>query len=252
MNTFTSTVFVLAILYSLCIGTLEVVISATLQIPSDCLAQELQTRSTPGTVTIGIWLIVDGLMCLSYALTKFVKRYPELTCTCQECTQGDEEEVEEQQEEEQKQEQKQEREQEQEEKTAGNFMMSSIDENAVRADRSTTRELRAPHTAVTSVLAPRKHRGDVPYARNSPHLNRRISSKSRAGGFWPSSIYDNFFPWIDLFAEVTLVFRFAWAITGTLLLWECVQSKQMGTIFLMGIVQTFIICAIRFLQLARF
>jgi len=262
MNALTSTVFVIAIVYSLCVGTLEIVTSATLHIPSDCSTQvEInEETSKPKVFTIGKWLIVDGVVCISYALTKLMKRYPELTCSCPEWghnARADEDDevvhqVEDQEEEERGGREGENVEEKEEEATNSNFTMSSINETTPPARSSGGSERRdAPSiSSAVAVLTILAHRGDVPYARSSPHLNWKVSSKSRAGGFQqqPPSFIGKLFPWIDLVADVSLLFRFAWAVAGTSMFWKCVQAKRIGTIFLMGITQTFIICAIRLCQ----
>jgi hypothetical protein len=94
--------------------------------------------------------------------------------------------------------------------------------------------------------------GDVPHVRSSPHLNRRLSRKSRAGGFPSNSSILTLFPYIDLLVEVAMLFKLAWAITGTVLLWDCVQhndNDMVRTIFTLAVTQTYIICAIKLARL---
>ena len=202
MGLLTSVVFVVANLYCLCVGVLEVAVSASLQIPSFC--------STDGGVTIGTWLIVDGPIIICYASLKFVKRYQELTCDSSEPLES-------------------------------------------RANEDLDAAVRAAESAEEK--KEETHSRDMPYICSSPHFHLRFLHKSRAGGLpSKSSLFINVFSCLDLLVDLAMVFKFAWVITGTVLLWKCVQYDESSDdmvriVFTLAVTQTYIFCAIKLAQL---
>ena len=215
MNLLTSFVFVIASLYCLTVGVLEVAVSAALQIPSFCSTG--YTADSRG-VTLGTWLIVDGIIIICYISVKFVNCYSELTC----------------------------------DSSCGKHAFDSRtgSENDVEIGARARAEVRTG-TGGREEEKKEVHRGDVPHIRSSPHINR-LSSKRRAGGFPSNNSIITMFPYIDLFVDVAMLFKFAWAITGTALLWNCVQDSNndmIRTIFTLAVTQTYIICAIRLARL---